>query len=65
MGGTWRMAAWLPGDNVSLKGPLTHMASLLGAPEETAATKELWQAGERSLVACKVFMRSSLHGTTP
>jgi CCR4-NOT transcription complex subunit 7/8 len=50
------VAARLPGDEVSLKGTLTHMASLLGAPAATAA-KEPWQAGERSLVACQVFMR--------
>jgi CCR4-NOT transcription complex subunit 7/8 len=50
------VAARLPGDEVSLKGTLTQMASLLGAPAATAA-KEPWQAGERSLVACQVFMR--------
>ncbi|CAD6258065.1 unnamed protein product [Miscanthus lutarioriparius] len=51
------VAARLPvEDDVSLKGPLTHMAALLGAPAATAA-KEPWQAGERSLVACQVFMR--------
>jgi CCR4-NOT transcription complex subunit 7/8 len=50
------VAALLPGVDVSLKGPLTHMAPLLSAPAATAA-KEPWQAGERSFVACQVFMR--------
>lgn len=52
------VAAWLPGGEVSLKGPLTHVAALLGAPAATtAAEMEPWQAGERSRVACQVFMR--------
>ncbi|EES09326.2 probable CCR4-associated factor 1 homolog 11 [Sorghum bicolor] len=38
---------------LGLEGALTRVASLLGAPAAT----EPWQAGERSLVACQVFMR--------
>uniref|UniRef100_K3ZMN7 Uncharacterized protein n=3 Tax=Setaria TaxID=4554 RepID=K3ZMN7_SETIT len=48
------LAARLPA-SVSLKGPLAYLAALLGAP--AAAAREPWQAGEKSLAACQVFMR--------
>ncbi|KAF8664802.1 hypothetical protein HU200_054527 [Digitaria exilis] len=48
------VAARLPAE-VSLKGPLAYLPSLLGAP--AAAAREPWQAGEKSLAACQVFMR--------
>jgi CCR4-NOT transcription complex subunit 7/8 len=48
------VAARLPA-TVSLKGPLAYLAALLGAP--AAAAREPWQAGEKSLAACQVFMR--------
>jgi len=40
---------------VTLKGPLAYLAALLGAP--AAAARGPWQAGEKSLAACQVFMR--------
>ncbi|CAN6380666.1 unnamed protein product [Urochloa humidicola] len=48
------VAARVP-ESVSLKGPLAYLAALLGAP--AAAAREPWQAGEKSLAACQVFMR--------
>ncbi|CAN6374230.1 unnamed protein product [Urochloa humidicola] len=48
------VAARIP-ESVSLKGPLAYLAALLGAP--AAAAREPWQAGEKSLAACQVFMR--------
>ncbi|CAL4982341.1 unnamed protein product [Urochloa decumbens] len=48
------VAARLPA-SVSLRGTLAYLAALLGAP--AAAAREPWQAGEKSLAACQVFMR--------
>ncbi|KAG2560290.1 hypothetical protein PVAP13_8KG053200 [Panicum virgatum] len=41
--------------SVTLRGPLAYLAALLGAP--AAAARGPWQAGEKSLAACQVFMR--------
>ncbi|PAN41400.1 hypothetical protein PAHAL_8G040900 [Panicum hallii] len=48
------VAARVP-KGVTLKGPLAYLAALLGAP--AAAARGPWQAGEKSLAACQVFMR--------
>ncbi|XP_062197368.1 probable CCR4-associated factor 1 homolog 11 [Phragmites australis] len=39
----------------SLEGGLTYVAAMLDTP--AVAATELWQAGQKSLVACQVFMR--------
>ncbi|OEL21799.1 hypothetical protein BAE44_0017183 [Dichanthelium oligosanthes] len=48
------VAARLP-KGVKLRGPLAYLAALLGAP--AAEARRPWQAGEKSLAACQVFMR--------